>query len=87
MHDRTGSLAKTHRGLRSEFARLTLAEPRIDQAYSRFLANAYELKSIADYGTDSGSVTSEAADAAIDTAERMIDAVATVLGETGYPAT
>ncbi len=67
--------------------RLVRAEPRIDQAYSRFLANAYEVKSIADYGTEPASVTSESTDATIDTAERMIDSIATLLGETDATST
>ena len=32
--DRTGNLAKTHRGLRTEFARLARTEPRMDPAFS-----------------------------------------------------
>jgi hypothetical protein len=48
LHHRTGKIAKTHRGLRTEFARLARTEPRIDPAFVRFLANAYEIKSVAD---------------------------------------
>lgn len=87
LHDRTGSLAKTHRGLRTEFSRLAHAEPRIDPSFSRFLANAYEVKSVADYGTEPASISSEAANAAIDTAGHMIDAIAKLLGATDDPAT
>jgi len=32
--ERSGKIAKTHSGLRSEFARLTRHEPRIDRALS-----------------------------------------------------
>ena len=78
---RTGSLAKTHRGVRSVFARLAQAEPRLDPAFSRFLANAYEVKSVADYGGEPEGVSSDAARAIIDTAERMIGAIAEVLRE------
>jgi uncharacterized protein (UPF0332 family) len=85
LHDRTGSLAKTHPGLRTEFARLTRAEPRIDPSFSRFLANAYEMKSVADYGVEPASVSSEAAKAVIDTAEQMIDAIAKLLGPNDGP--
>jgi uncharacterized protein (UPF0332 family) len=87
LHDRTGNFAKTHRGLRSEFARLARAEPRLDPAFSRFLANAYEVKSVADYGTEPESVSTEAAKEVIDTAERMIDAIASVLVPAGDSAT
>ena len=85
LHDRTGNLAKTYRGLRTEFARLARSEPRIDQSFSRFLANAYEVKSIADYGTEPASLSPEAANAVIDTAERMIDAIAILLGSNDDP--
>jgi uncharacterized protein (UPF0332 family) len=51
--ERTGRTVKTHRGLRSEFARLTRGDVPL-QAFTRFLARSYELKSIADYGVDPG---------------------------------
>jgi len=44
----TGKAAKTHSGLRSEFARLARSETRIDQRFVGFLARAYTLKSAAD---------------------------------------
>lgn len=40
----TGKVASTHRGVRSEFARLARREPRIDRELTRFLATAYQLK-------------------------------------------
>jgi uncharacterized protein (UPF0332 family) len=43
--DRTGKTAKTHSGVRSEFARLAKDESRLDRSYSSFLARAYNLKS------------------------------------------
>jgi hypothetical protein len=46
--ERTGKIAKAHRGLRAQFARLARDEPSIDQAISEFLGRAYELKSLAD---------------------------------------
>jgi uncharacterized protein (UPF0332 family) len=48
--ERTGKTVKTHRGLRATFTRLAREEPRIAAEYLTFLASAYELKSIADYG-------------------------------------
>ena len=48
LHDRAGRPPRTHRGLRSEFARLARAEPLNDPAFIRFLATAYELKSVSD---------------------------------------
>jgi uncharacterized protein (UPF0332 family) len=47
--DRIGKIAKTHTGVRSEFARLAKDDPRIDRAFPTFLARAYNLKTAADY--------------------------------------
>ena len=46
-----GKTLKTHKGVRSEFARLTRTDA-ILREFTSFLARAYELKSIADYGID-----------------------------------
>jgi uncharacterized protein (UPF0332 family) len=72
---------KTHRGLRSEFSRLARSEPRIGREYLTFLAEAYEHKSIADYGVGSTSapITAEDASSAIDTARRLIECIAELL--------
>ena len=51
VYERTGKIAKTHRGLRAQFARIVRDEPSIDKPISEFLGLAYELKSLADYGT------------------------------------
>jgi uncharacterized protein (UPF0332 family) len=73
-------VAKTHRGVRAEFARLTRGDDRVDRSLSEFLAQAYELKSIADYGTGrDGVVSAEAAAAAIETADRFVDCVANLI--------
>jgi hypothetical protein len=71
--------------LRSEFARVARTEPWLGQAFSRFLATAYEVKSFADYATEPQNVSSEAARAAIESAERMIDSIADVPGSTDAP--
>ncbi len=49
----TGKTTKTHKGFRSEFARVTRSDPAMRE-FTGFLARAYELKSIADYGVDPG---------------------------------
>jgi uncharacterized protein (UPF0332 family) len=75
--ERSAKIAKTHSGLRSEFARLTRNEPRIDRALSAFPGQAYELKSIADYGTGTeASISPGTARAAVDTATRFVDCIA-----------
>ena len=51
--DGTDKIARTHSGARSEFARLAKDDPRIDRKFPTFLARAYNLKSVADYGLDS----------------------------------
>jgi uncharacterized protein (UPF0332 family) len=82
LYERTGNIAKTHRGLRAQFARIAKDEPRIDQTVSEFLGRAYELKSLADYGTGTEATISIAtATAAIETASRFVDCVAGVIGE------
>lgn len=81
--DRTGKVAKTHSGVRSEFARLAKEEPQIDRSFLSFLAQAYTLKEIADYETGPGAVVpAERAAAAIETAERFLDCIAAVTAKT-----
>jgi len=74
--EQTGKAAKTHSGLRSEFARVARQETRIDPAFVRFLAQAHTLKSAADYGADPGaSVSPDQANEAIEIARRLIDII------------
>ena len=42
--ERTGKVAKTHRGVRSEFTRLSRTEPRIGRDLVTFLGTAYQFK-------------------------------------------
>jgi uncharacterized protein (UPF0332 family) len=81
LFERTGKAAKTHRGLRTEFSRLARSDPRIDREFLTFLTEAYEYKSIADYGLGRSlhSITAEGARSAIDTAARLIDCIATLV--------
>jgi len=80
VYARTGRVAKTHRGLRTRFADIVRTEPRVDQEFVRFLARAYELKSIADYGGAPGvQITAEEEAAAIDLADRLIACVESLL--------
>lgn len=76
--EHTGKTTKTHRGLRSEFSRLARSEPRIDREFLTFLAEAYEYKSVADYGVGATAtpITAEDARLAIETAARLIDRIA-----------
>jgi uncharacterized protein (UPF0332 family) len=79
--EHTGKVATTHRGVRSEFARLTRRETRIDRELPRFLATAYQLKATADYGIGPAvtSISADQAAAAITTAGRFIDTITQLL--------
>jgi uncharacterized protein (UPF0332 family) len=79
---RTGRVAKTHGGVRSEFARLTKDEPVIGRGLSTFLAEAYVLKQVADYETGpEAAVPRDRASMAIDTAARFVECVTRVVAE------
>ena len=80
--EQTGKIAKTHSGVRSEFARLAKEAPALDKRFSTFLAHAYTLKEVADYETGPGSdIPLERAAAALETSTRFVDGIAGVLGE------
>ena len=80
LYERTGTVARTHRGLRAQFARLAKDEPRIDRTLAEFLGQAYELKSLADYGTGAeASVPATTAMAAIASATRFVNCIAELL--------
>jgi uncharacterized protein (UPF0332 family) len=86
IYERTGKIVKTHRGLRVQFARISKDEPRIDQDLSEFLGQAYELKSLADYGTGTEADISVAtAKAAIETATRFVKSIAGLLADEDPP--
>ena len=72
--------AKTHRGVHAQFARLTRNEPRLGIELRQFLAQAYDIKSIADYGLGPDTdVSLDRAGAAINPAEEFVDRVAELL--------
>lgn len=80
LYERTGKIAKTHRGLRAQFALIAKNEPLIERDLSEFLARAYELKSMADYGTGTeASISVATATAAVATATRFVDCVTRLL--------
>jgi uncharacterized protein (UPF0332 family) len=56
--ENTGKVAKSHKGLQTEFARLVKDDPRFNMELRGFLGRAYNLKTIADYETGSGSPVS-----------------------------
>ena len=79
--EQTGKVAKTHRGVRAEFARLARNEPRIGRDLTTFLGTAYQFKTIADYavGYTATPISAPMATTARSTAERFIDVVSQLL--------
>jgi uncharacterized protein (UPF0332 family) len=76
-----GKMFKTHKGVQTEFLRLK-DDPRFKHGLRIFLAQAYNLKSIADYEEGPNSeVSAERAVAAIETAARFIDCIAGLIDE------
>ena len=77
---RTGHGTKTHSGLRATFARLAKDEPRVSPAFVKFLARAYDLKSLADYATGPDvNITPEDAASAIESADQFITVITGLL--------
>jgi uncharacterized protein (UPF0332 family) len=78
--ERTGKIAKTHRGVRAEFVRLARSEPRISRDLMAVLAAAYEYKAIADYAVGpTADLSVQDTANAIGTADRFIETIATLL--------
>jgi uncharacterized protein (UPF0332 family) len=78
---RTGRRAKTHSGLRAILAKLAAESDDINLRWAKFLAQTYDLKSKADYGTKTGIVSEEDARSAMDGAEHMLAEVTRMLIE------
>ncbi len=78
--ERTGRVAKTHRGAHGQFLGLTAGEPRVDVELRRFLSEGYKLKTTADYevGPEAVVPLEEAARAIVIT-ERFVNTVAGLL--------
>ncbi|WP_029007370.1 HEPN domain-containing protein [Azospirillum halopraeferens] len=82
--ERTGKVAKTHSGVHSEFARLTGSEPAVGPEIRKFLAQAYDLKALADYETGPDSdVPPQRASEAITRAEQFVACIASLLDDCG----
>jgi uncharacterized protein (UPF0332 family) len=78
--ERTGRVAKTHRGVHGQFLKLVADEPGVDVDLRRFLSDGYKLKAVADYEVGPDAVVPlEDAAVAIETAGRFIGAVAVLL--------
>jgi uncharacterized protein (UPF0332 family) len=74
--ERLDKASKSHRGVKTEFARLAKSDPGIDKELPAFLARAYWLKSVADYETGSAVMISSAeARDVITKAEHFVKAI------------
>jgi uncharacterized protein (UPF0332 family) len=76
--EQTGKAPKTHAGVRGQFGNLTKNDPRFDVPLKKFLSQAYEMKTVADYDmiTD---VSVERALEAIKMATRFVDCISAVI--------
>ncbi|MGO9005712.1 MAG: HEPN domain-containing protein [Beijerinckiaceae bacterium] len=72
--ERTGKTSKSHKGVQTEFFRLSKEDARADHALRRFLSQSYEFKSVADYFTsDEAGTSAQEAGEAIATAKRFVE--------------
>ena len=85
--ERTNKIAKTHRGVDTQFHNVARSEPTLPPGLAGELSEAYRYKEIADYdtGTATPITTSQARDA-IATAERFVTEVRRALASPGTPS-
>jgi uncharacterized protein (UPF0332 family) len=70
----------SHGGVQREFVRLTKKDERVDPPLRAFLSDTYDLKTIADYGSDPGlQVSAERARDVIQMARRFIECIASLI--------
>jgi len=78
--ERRGHSAKTHSGVHTELARLTVGESSFDAELRGFLGRAYNFKAAADYETGTAeTISATRAKMAIETAKRFVDRIADLL--------
>jgi len=58
--EKTGKVAKSHSGVRTEFARLAKDDPRAGKGMTAFLAQGYKYKEIGDYGVGADAIVTMA---------------------------
>jgi uncharacterized protein (UPF0332 family) len=85
--ERTGKVAKSHSGVRSEFARLAKEAPQFDKAFTAFLSKAYKYKEIGDYGVGRSAIVNlDEANDVIERASIFLDAVTNALAARSSPS-
>lgn len=78
--ERTGKIAKTHRGVGAQFHRIARSEPSLDPRLAGDLTSTYHLEEAADYETGAiAAITSEDARAAIASSEHFLRAIRSLL--------
>jgi uncharacterized protein (UPF0332 family) len=78
--ENTGRVFKTHRGVQTEFLRMTKDDARVPPELRIFLSQSYNLKSIADYETGPGAeITAERAGTAIDAGKQFLATIIKLL--------
>ncbi len=81
--ERTDRVAKTHRGVKIQFHKLTNGDPALDRGLAGDLAATYHFKEAADYETGAeNAISPEDAAEAIRVAERFVAAVSDALSGT-----
>ena len=82
--ERTGRIAKTHSGVRTEFAKLLKDDLSTARPLLTFLAQSYKYKEIGDYGVGKGAIiTEDEAVSAIETATLFVERIEALLTEQG----
>ena len=86
LFERTDKIAKTHRGVDSQFHRIARTEPNLPPELAGQLSAAYRFKAAVDYeaGTAAAITAADAAEA-IATAERFVAAIRQALTEPVAP--
>ena len=78
--EKTGRTVKTHKGVHTEFLRLTRGVPDIPSDLRGFLSHAYNLKAVAEYETANGAeVSGKQAKEAFAQAKRFVACLVTLL--------
>jgi uncharacterized protein (UPF0332 family) len=81
--ERTGAVAKTHKGVHTQFALLTRDQIGIGPVLRRFLSESYDLKSRSDYDVEPEAlILPETAREAIEAARQFVAAVAQMIAPT-----
>ena len=78
--EETGRAVKTHKGLQTEFQRLTKSDPDFAPDLRAFLSRTYSLKAIADYETGPmATVSLEQATLALASAKQFVALIVDVI--------